>query len=534
MKVFSGAKRPAMLFLVTLFVACAAQPAAAAPVPELDLSLVGRTTPPGGENQAEIAAFDQRTDRVFVTNAADNGLDVYDFSDPSAPGAAIDSIDLTPFGGGPNSVAVHDGLVAVAVEGATPQAIGTVQFFDADGARLGAVRAGALPDMLTFTRDGSYLLVANEGEPEPTLGIVDPEGSVTVIDMRGGLDDLVVRQAGFHGVPLRGPVRLVSPGTAAPNDLEPEYITTSGDTAYVSIQEANAVGILDIPTGRFEVVRSLGFKDWSQSELDTSNGDDGGILLRSWENVFGMYQPDAIAAYTLPFAKKVKCRKDADKGKRKCRKRAPRTFVATANEGDVRDWDFFSEELEVQDATLDPTAFAADAGDPDNLGELKVTSTQGDTDGDGDLDRLYAFGGRSMSILGADGRVEFDTGGELEALSATLDAGNFNKSNGAGSAVDNRSDDKGPEPEALAVGRVAGRQYAFLGAERQGGIYAYDLGARRGEARFADAYLNTREDDLGPEGALFVPAGDSPTGEPLVLFTYEVTSTVAAYEIAPE
>ena len=427
---------------------------------------------------------------------------------------------------------MHDGLVAVAVEGPTPQDLGTVQFFDTDGARLGEVRAGALPDMLTFTQDGDYLLVANEGEPEPTLGVVDPEGSVTVIDMRGGLDDLVVRQAGFQGVPLRGPVRLVTPGTTAPHDLEPEYITTAGNTAYVAIQEGNAVGLLDIPSGRFEVVRSLGFKDWSESELDTSNEDDGGILRRSWDNLYGMYQPDAIASYRLKVTKK-ECRKG--KGKRRCKtKRSNKTFVATANEGDVRDWDFFSEELEVQDALLDPTAFPAGEGAPENLGELKVTSTQGDTDGDGDFDRLFAFGGRSMSILDDHGRVGYDTGGELEELSETLDAGNFNKSNSLGSPVDNRSDDKGPEPEALTIGRVGGRQYAFVGAERSGGLFAYDLEAAKGEARFADGYLNTREDDLGPEGALFISAADSPTGEPLVLITYEISSTVTAYEVTVE
>jgi hypothetical protein len=517
MKVFSGAKRPVTLSLAALVTLACAAPAAAAPAKEVDLSLVGRTTPPGDENQAEIAAFDPGTNRVFVTNALDNRLDVYDFSNPAAPGAAIFTIDLSPYGGGPNSVAVHDGIVAVAVEGATPQDLGTVQFFDADGAHLGEAAAGALPDMLTFTKGGDYLLVANEGEPEPELGLIDPEGSVTVIDMRRGLDQLVVRQEGFHGVRLRGPVRIVTEGATVPEDLEPEYITTSGNTAYVAIQEANAIGRLHIPTGQFRVVRGLGFKDWSESPLDTSNGDDGGILRRSWDNLFGMYQPDAIAAYRL-----------------RLNKNKTRTFVATANEGDVRDWDFFSEELEVQEATLDPTAFPNDEGLPANLGELKVTSTMGDTDDDDDLDELYAFGGRSLSILDDHGEVEFDTGGELEELSEALDAGNFNKSNSEGSTVDNRSDDKGPEPEALAIGRVGGRQYAFLGAERSGGLYAYDLEAKKGEAVFADGYLNTRETDLGPEGALFIPAADSPNGDPLVLFTYEISSTIAAYSVEVE
>ncbi|MDQ3571880.1 MAG: choice-of-anchor I family protein [Actinomycetota bacterium] len=516
MKAPPGAGRAVSVFLSTLVAGAAMAPAAlAGPPREVDLTFLGRTTPPGGEGKAEIAAFDPASNRVFVTNATDNRVDIYDFTDPAAPGAAIGSIEMTPFGGGPNSVAIHDGLVAVAQEGATPQQTGSVQFFGTDGVRLGSVRAGALPDMLTFTADGNFLLVANEGEPSDD-GIVDPPGTVTVIDMRGGLDDMIVRHAGFGGVALRGPVRTFTPGASIAQDLEPEYVTTQGRTAYVSIQEANAVGILDIPTARFRVVRGLGFKDWSRSRLDTSNGDDGGILLRSWDNLFGMYQPDAIAAYAL--------------GKRKNR----RIYVATANEGDARDFAFFSEQAEVADLALDPTAFPAGAGDPDQLGELKVTNTQGDTDGDGDYDKLYAFGGRSLSILGAGGRVAYDTGGQLERLAARLDAANFNKSNVPGSAVDNRSDDKGPEPEALAVGRVAGRKYAFVAAERSGGIYAYDLEARRGKATYADAYLNTREADLGPEGALVVPARKSPTGDPMLLIAYEVSSTVAAYSITPE
>lgn len=505
---------PSLLALLAL-----APAASAKPVQDVDLTFLGRTTSSGTANEAEIAAFDPQTNRVFTTNASDNAVDVYDFSNPAAPGAPIDSIALDPFGGGVNSVAVSDGVVAVAVEGATPQDTGSVQFFDTEGDRLGQARAGALPDMVTFTKDGRYVLVANEGEPR-TDGTFDPEGSVTVIDTKRGLDDLVVRQAKFDGVPLRGPVRTFTPGSSVEQDLEPEYITTQGDKAYVSIQEANAVGILDIPSGDWKVVRSLGFKNWGESPLDTSNGDDGGILLRSWENLFGMYQPDAIASYQVPVKKN---------GKRKLK-----TFIATVNEGDARDFDFFGEEAEVQDLALDPAAFPAGTEDPENLGELKVTDTRGDTDGDGDFDELYAFGARSLSILSARAKVEFDTGGELEQLTQTLDPLNFNKSNTAGSPVDNRSDDKGPEPEAITVGKVGGRQYAFLGAERSGGIFAYDLEAKKGEAKFADGYLNTREADLGPEGSLFVPAADSPTGAPLLLVTYEISSTVAAYEIAVE
>ena len=220
-----------------------------------------------------------------------------------------------------------------------------------------------------------------------------------------------------------------------------------------------------------------------------------------------MYQPDAIAAYqTGPF-----------------------TWIATANEGDAQVDG--SEEDRVEDLVLDPGAFPAGAQDEANLGRLTVTNRQGDTDGDGDFDRLFAFGGRSMSVLDPLGGIASDTGDELERLTAQLDPGNFNKDNEP-SVIDNRSDNKGPEPEGLDVGRVGARQYAFLAAERSGGIFAFDLSHRPGRASFA-GYLNTRDADLGPEGVRFVPASDSPTRRPLLLVTNEISGTIALIGVEP-
>lgn len=317
-----------LLSLLVLSIAVAAPATASA---DVSLSLLGRTAALG-EGGSEIAAFDSRSDRVFATNASADRLDVYDFANPAAP-ALLKSVNLP---GGPNSVAIRkDGLVAVAVEASPKTDPGSVQFFDTDGKPLGSVGVGALPDMLTFTENGT-LLVANEGEASDD-GTVDPEGSVSVIRVNRKATRIWLRTAGFDGVRTSGPVRVVCPGATRSEDFEPEYIA-EGDRgeALVTVQEANAVGVLDVRRARFEVVRSLGFKDHGKTAnaLDPSDKDNA-IQIASWKNLFGMYQPDAIASYE-------------SKGK---------SLFVTANEGDVREREGCEEESRVKDLTLDPAAF---------------------------------------------------------------------------------------------------------------------------------------------------------------------------------
>ncbi len=490
------------LSLLVLSIALAAPSAAAAD--PLTLSLEGRTAALG-EGGAEIAAYDERSERVFATNAANDRLDVYDFSNPAAP-TLLKSVNLP---GGPNSVAVRkDGLVAVAVEASPKTDPGSVQFLTTDGKPLGSVGVGALPDMLTFTERGT-LLVANEGEASDD-GTVDPEGSVSVIRVNRDATRISLRTADFRGVRTSGPVRVVCAGATRSEDFEPEYIAEGRNgEALVTIQEANAVGVLDIGRARFEVVRSLGFKDHGKSAnaLDPSDKDNA-IQIAPWKNLFGMYQPDAIASYEV-------------KGK---------SLFVTANEGDVREREGCKEDARVKDLTLDPVSFPNGEKADAKLGRLTVTKTLGDKTGDGDYEQLYVFGGRSMSILDDDGELIFDTGSELERKAAALEPFAFNADNVDPVAVDNRSDNKGPEPEGVTVGKVGGTVYAFLAAERQGGIYAYDLSSRKGEARFA-GYLNTRPGDLGPEGVRFLSAKESPNHKPLLLMTSEITGTIAAISI---
>jgi DNA-binding beta-propeller fold protein YncE len=470
------------------------------------------------EGAAEIAAYDPGTQRLFVTNADSNNLDILDISDPTTP-TLFGNIDLSGFGGGVNSVAFGNNMFAVAVEAEVAQDPGSVLFFDVTGNLMNSVTVGPLPDMVTFTPDGKKLLVANEGEPSDDY-TNDPEGSVSIIDVLSGN----VTTAGFNNVPLVGDVRIFGPGASVAQDLEPEYITVSADSkkAWVSLQENNALGILDIESGEVEKVVGLGYKDHSEDDnpLDASDKDDE-INIRNWP-VLGMYQPDAIASYAV----------------------GDRTYVVTANEGDARDYDAFSEEERIEDLTLDPDAFpnAAELQQEENLGRLTVTNTRGDTDGDGDFDELYAFGGRSFSIFDEEGNLVFDSGDDFEQITADRFPNFFNSDNDE-NTFDTRSDAKGPEPEGITIGTIFGRTYAFIGLERIGGIMTYDI-TDPNNPMFLD-YVNNRDfsgdaeagtaGDLGPEGLLFVSADESPNQQPLLVVTNEVSGSTTLYSIdAPE
>jgi YVTN family beta-propeller protein len=486
--------------------------------------------------------------RAFVTNSVNNSLDIVDFSLPAAP-RRLARVDLSPYGAGPNSVAVRDRVVAVAVEASPKTDPGQVVFLDLDGRLLGAAAVGALPDMLTFTPDGKRLLVANEGEPND-LYTVDPEGTVSIITVqpfvtpgrgRSSGAPQAIKAADFRAFNAGGPrnaelspqIRIFGPGAAVAQDLEPEYIAVSPDsrTAYVTLQENNALAVIDVNTGAVAALLPLGAKDHSRAGngLDASDRD-GRINIRSWP-VFGLYMPDGIAAYEAG-------------GER---------FLVTANEGDARVYPpanipngpaegaIFNEEIRVGNAgyVLDPAVFpdAADLKRAPNLGRLTVSRASGDTDGDGDFERIEAFGGRSFSIWGADGALIWDSGDQLEQITAGVYPRNFNASN-TNNTFDDRSDNKGPEPEGVAVGAIDGRSYAFVGLERIGGVMIYDVSDPRAP-QFVQ-YVNNRNfalnppgPDSGPEIVVFVPAAESPSGRPRVVTANEVSGTVTIYEAAP-
>jgi DNA-binding beta-propeller fold protein YncE len=491
---------------------------------------------------AEIVAYDERTERVFAVNASDASVDALDVSDPTTPTkiAAIDvaaTMGADPtFGGsvgGANSVALERGVLAVAVEADPKTDTGWAAFYRTDTYELlGWVEAGALPDMITFARNGKLALVANEGEPNSygEADSVDPEGSVTVIEVKGHFQKFSATTVGFASFngqedALRADgIRIFGPGASAAQDFEPEYIAVSDDgrSAYVALQENNAIAVLDLKEMRFTKVLPLGYKDHSLpgSGLDGSDrdgpGNSGVINIANWP-VFGTYMPDGIATYRA----------------------RGRDYIVTANEGDSRQ-DWFEEEARVKDLDLDPVAFpnAGDRQNDDFIGRLNVTTTLGDTDGDAEFEELYAFGGRSFSIWDEHGNLVFDSGDAFEQITSEAFPEFFNSDHEENN-FDNRSDNKGPEPEGLALGKIHGRTYAFIGLERIGGIMVYDITSPH--APVFVQYINNRDfggdpeagtaGDLGPEGLHFIEGSDNPTGDPMLAVGNEVSGTTTLYAI---
>jgi len=478
------------------------------------------------EGAQEIGVYDAGSQRLFITNADADALDILDISDPTAP-VLVNNITFSEFGSGVNSAAVFDGLVVAAVEAEDVDANGVLVFMDIDGNVLNTVEAGVLPDMVTFTEDGMYAVSANEGEPSDDYSI-DPEGSVTVVDLSNGVEEAVATQVTFGDFNADGAraselpegVRVFGPGASVAQDLEPEYVATADGLAYVSMQENNALAVIDIANAQVAAIVALGTKDFSVegNGFDASN-EDGAINIQTWP-VVGMYQPDAIATVEIDGT----------------------VYILTANEGDARDYDTFSEEARLGDEeyVLDADAFpnAEELSDEANLGRLKVTTVNGDTDGDGDYDVIYAYGARSFTIWTTDGEIVFDSGDQFEQITAELVPTAFN-GQGVNADFDDRSDDKGPEPEAVVTGVIDGSTYAFIGLERIGGVMVYDITdpAMPTFVTYAnnvnlegDAEAGTAG-DIGPEGLIFISAEESPNGMNLLVVTNEVSGSTTIYEI---
>lgn len=478
---------------------------------------------------SEIVAFDSKTDKVFVSNLSAQTIDVLSISD----GQLLGSIDVSDLGADaePTSVAAHDGIVAIAVNlyGVQP-ATGKVRFVSAKTlAVLSTVDVGYLPDSVVFTPDGKQVVVCNEGEPADDY-LTDPQGSISVIRVGNGKNP-VVRTAGFQAfdgneVALRNQgIRIFGPGSSASQDFEPEYATVSEDSkyAFATLQENNAVAKIDLKRARVVAVYPLGTKDHSiaGNGLDASDRDSA-INIATYP-IRGMYLPDTIGSYEI------------------CGK----TFLITANEGDARDYDGFAEEVRLGSGSylLDPTVFpnAAALKASAVLGRLNVTRANGDIDNDGDYDQIHSFGARSFSIWTTTplGLVQvYDSGDDFEQYLAANSPTFFNVSNDD-NTLDSRSDNKGPEPEALAVGCDLGQTFGFIGLERQGGVMLYNVSnpwtpkfiEYRNERDFTQAPTTPAALDSGPEGMAYIERGVAPFHRPALLVANEITGSTVCYEV---
>jgi len=653
------------------------------------------------DGAAEIVAYDSASQTLVFTNASTNEIEFLDFSDPTNL-TSSGTVDLSSYGGGVNSVAVYNGTVAVAIEADIKQDNGVVAFFTMTGNFINQVTVGALPDMVTFTPDGSKVITANEGEPSDDY-TNDPEGSISIIDVSGGFTGLTqadVTTAGFNGVTIPADVRIFGPEefvafeddfqnedtiqfdtnfnqwavyniqgssrtwgeyrfTSGPDpdniyarisgfdggcqfqedylvsnnfdltnfddaylnfssgynfageplqllistdyveggdvfaatwdtitssatwpsadgyvwtqsgdvdlsayvgnnavsiafmyeantdscrtwqldsvlvtgmvdldeaqNIEPEYIAVSNnsETAYAILQENNGLAIIDLTSNTISAVAALGFKDHSVAGNGIDPSDrDAGIDIRTIP-VFGMYQPDAIAYYEV----------------------GGQGYIVSANEGDARDYDAYSEEERIKDIDLDPAAFpdAATLQQDEEIGRLNITTANGDTDGDGDFDELYSYGARSFSIWNAtSGALVWDSGDDLETITAQQYPDDFNSGNDENDDFEGRSDNKGPEPEAVEIVVNGDSVYALIGLERIGGVMVYNV-TDPNNPEFIQ-YVNNRDfsvvdpttdaiGDLGVEDVLYINDLKSPTTSHYVVTANEISGTISVFEM---
>lgn len=371
---------------------------------------------------------------------------------------------------------------------------------------IGTAQVGVQPDMITFADDNT-ILTADEGEPRNGINGIDPKGSVTVINI-GDENILTAKTVYFDSFDekrdeLTASGVLIQKDTQPSTDFEPEYIAISGNAAYVSLQEANSIAVLDIANGEFTGVYPLGFQDYGKTSVDLQKNSE--IKLEKYENVYGIKMPDGISVAEI----------DGN------------TYILTANEGDSRaDWAGFDNEYENAtspsgNVTLDSKVVWFNAAMWDGLDE----------------NNAYVFGGRSFSIYEATDNglsLVYDSGSDFEKITADVLPEYFNASNDK-ITLDNRSGKKGPEPETVVTGKMDGKTYAFIALERIGGVMVYDITDPQ-NAQFVN-YINSREfddaimGDVSPEGLCFIPAADSKNGQNILLAACEVSGTLTAYSL---
>ncbi|MCY4043944.1 MAG: choice-of-anchor I family protein [Cellvibrionales bacterium] len=542
-------------------------------VEPLSYNIVARHSNPQAfdDGEAEITAYHNASQSILVINANNNTIDIFDASgitdqpltNPLTDSnlTRINTIDVSKHltnVGGINSVAVSGNLLAIAVQHSNKQANGWIAFYTLNDKGsidfVQAIDTGALPDNVVFSPNGLYALSANEGEPSGDYK-TDPEGSVTLVSIKNNRPDTVTQldfkdfnQGGSKADLIDNAVRISHPNASVAQDLEPEYIAVNEDStlAFISMQENNGYAIVDLAKKTITAIKGFGYKDHGAENngLDTSDKDDA-INIQNYSNLYGLYMPDSIASYRVNGI----------------------DYIVTANEGDGReyffdaseqectaagglDWDeddgclSWSDESRVSKLELDASVFASSIQDETQLGRLNVLTTQGDTSGDGQYEKLYSFGARSFSIFRADTAERiYDSGSDFEQITAEqLGLAGFNNDNDENSP-DERSDAKGPEPEALALGKMKGQIYAFIGLERTGGIMMYNI-SNPAKVTFEGYTINrdittnfddtnyTAVGDLGPEGMTFVPANQSPSGTALLIVGNEISGSTTVYQVS--
>ena len=498
------------------------------PLATKDIELIYKKSfdPSPTGSTCEIVVYDSISKQLYTTSAIEKRFDIIDFSNPTNP-VTKKSISMLPYGE-ITSIAVKNGVIAVASPNSITENDGKVVFFSTNGDYIKELTVGNLPDNILFTPDGKYLLTANEGQPTKNYSI-DPEGSVSIIDLQKGIANTTqadVKTLFFtnfniiEATIIASGVRKTQKTSTLSKDLEPEYIAVASNSkkAWVICQENNAIVEIDLNTKTFGSIWALGTKNWmaAGNGMDVSDNNQE-ILISQWP-VKSYYVPDGISFFQ---------KNGVD-------------YIITANEGDEKEYTGLNERTTVGATTyiLDSAKFpnANFLKASHNLGRLRVTNLNGDTDGDGDFDEIFSLGSRSFSIFNADTKsIVYDSKDDFEQITSkdTNFVKVFNADNG-GNGAKSRSRAKGPEPEGLALASINNKDYVFIGLERTGGVMAYDI-SNPNNPIFTD-YKNPRNQsvfagDNGPEGIIFISNKQSPDGKPYVIVANEVSGTLGIYEI---
>lgn len=404
-------------------------------------------------NATQMAVYEIASETLYILNSSAQKIDILNISEPAAP-VLVGAIDLASYGGWANAIAVYSNVLAVAIENEDPAEDGIVAFFGTAGSSIRTIEVGAGPSALAFSPNGRWLVVANEGEPNASYS-TDPQGSVSILSfsIENGspifeMNSTISFEDVNIDVPLSPHVRVYGPGATPAQDFEPESVAISlnSTTAYVTLQENNALAVIDLESASLRAVAPMGSVDY-QIDGPVIDIENDGDFSPSHYPVQGLYQPDGVAVYSV----------------------AGQDYVVTANEGTLRDYTGFQEAALVSELTLDTNAFPeGETFQRGGLGDVTVTISSGDSDDDGDYEALYLPGTRSFSIWAANGSRVYDSGTEFEQQLNLLypeERARF----------DAHSPLSGPEPEDVTVATIGGRDYAFISLKTVGGVMIYDV-----------------------------------------------------------
>lgn len=469
---------------------------------------------------AEIVSFDTATRTLLSTDS--DGIDIIDFRDPANPqllrtadlsgafdiGENISSVAADPLGRGFAVATIFPTDDAVEFNDESAKQPGKLAVIDiATGAVLTYLNVGFHPDSVVFSKDGTLIIVSNEGEVKLD-GQTQAPGSVSIVDISNMTDPAALSNTDVKtydysaanladGVSIDG-LRRNYESAEMYYDIEPEYSVYLDGKVYTNLQENNALSVLDVATGKYVAIHPYGT---IEQTIDASDKD--GILID--DKLHGMPMPDAIGGFLLNSV----------------------PYIFTANEGDAHIDD--ADAARVSKLNLDHTYLAEldalypgmteGALDDMALGRIEVSTIDGDTDADGDIDQIHMFGTRSFTIWnGTTGERVWDSGSDFEE---------YIRDNDAASWDEGRADAKGPEPEGILLVEIDGSTYAVIGMERMDSIFLYDV--TDPTAPVFQSYHSTAINGLGdkPEGIAYAKVN----GRHYIIVSSEENGDMVVFEM---